>query len=261
MREFHKLIPQMDIDLFLFGQAFQETWKLQKGMVIVLLNPQIYKQKHRNSFSLRMTSNKTPLSMDHQQQQASDLEGGESVLEVGFSRDWAGCEALKADGAVCGDWVDTRHARVCAWHVDQGMKRARKGRMEYAVGYIPFPPESLLTIFTCIEPYLEFPWIYNLDPSCSFPSHTISSLSLFPVFSLFCISDRPLTTIVSAPSPPPAKKKNATPSPPKNSTPPPKTLPNGPPSQTNGTAAAARSTTPPRPSPAQSTPLTQNCRN
>lgn len=133
----------MDIDLFLFGQAFQETWKLQKGMVIVLLNPQIYKQKSGKSFNLRMTSNKTPLSLsngDQQQhaadvQQASELEGGESVLEVGFARDWAGCEALKADGTVCGDWVDTRHTRVCAWHVDQGMKRARKGRMEYAVGY------------------------------------------------------------------------------------------------------------------------------
>jgi hypothetical protein len=94
-----------------------------------------------------MTTNKNPLSMDSQQQQArvvegSEIEGGESVLEVGFSRDWAGCEALRADGTGCGDWVDTRHTRVCAWHVDQGMKRARKGRMEYAVGYIPFTPVS-----------------------------------------------------------------------------------------------------------------------
>lgn len=153
----------MDIDLFLFGQAFQETWKLQTGMVIVLLNPQIYKQKSGKSFNLRMTSNKTPLPRhstplprqsktrvpqlsSHDSQDASerqdaseiqdalDLEGGESILEVGFSRDWAGCEALKADGSVCGDWVDVRHSRICAWHVDQGMKRARKGRMEYAVG-------------------------------------------------------------------------------------------------------------------------------
>ena len=129
----------MDIDLFLFGQAFQETWKLQKGMVIVLLNPQIYKQKSGKSFNLRMTSNKTPLSMNPEQQaatveQQSELEGGESILEVGLARDWAGCEALKSDGMVCGDWVDTRHTKVCAWHVDQGMKKARKGRMEYAVG-------------------------------------------------------------------------------------------------------------------------------
>src|SRR5579859_3486447 len=131
----------MDIDLFLFGQAFQETWKLQKGMVIVLLNPQIYKQKSGKSFNLRMTTNKTPLSgalSEVDQLPGSELEGGESVLEVGFARDWAGCEALRGDGTVCGDWVDTRHTRVCAWHVDQGMKRARKGRMEYAVGYTSF---------------------------------------------------------------------------------------------------------------------------
>ena len=157
----------MDIDLFLFGQAFQETWKLQKGMVIVLLNPQIYKQKSGKSFNLRMTSNKTPLSRQSRGlpgqpsdnrdvsairdakdvsaiqaaedvseiHDALELEGGESILEVGFSRDWAGCEALKADGTGCGEWVDVRHSRICAWHVDQGMKRARKGRMEYAVGY------------------------------------------------------------------------------------------------------------------------------
>jgi len=176
----------MDIDLFLFGQAFQETWKLQKGMVIVLLNPQIYKQKQRNSFSLRMTSNKTPLSMDHQQQQASsDLEGGESVLEVGFARDWAGCEALKADGAVCGDWVDTRHARVCAWHVDQGMKRARKGRMEYAVGYIPFPPRIPFRYIYLPRTLSGVPLSLYLGSSCFTHLIRYRHYPYFPCFLFF----------------------------------------------------------------------------
>src|SRR5208282_4643438 len=105
----------MDIDLFLFGSAFTETWKLQKGMVIVLLNPGIFKRKDGKGFNLRMNENKTPISG---QPQSSDVVGGESVLEVGL----------------CGDWVDTRHTKICEYHVDQGMKRARKGRMEYAVG-------------------------------------------------------------------------------------------------------------------------------
>src|ERR1700676_401579 len=81
-----------------------------------------------------MNQNESPLSRNAD---PGDLEGGEALLEVGFSRDWAGCEALRADGTVCGDWVDTRHTKVCEYHVDQGMKRARKGRMEYAVGYLP----------------------------------------------------------------------------------------------------------------------------
>jgi minichromosome maintenance protein 10 len=123
----------MDIDLFLFGSAFADTWKLQRGMVVVLLNPAIYKRKDGKGFNLRMTENKTPLS---RQQKRSEIEGGESVLEVGFSKDWAGCEALRTDGTLCGDWVDTRHTKICEYHVDQGLKRARKGRMEYAVGYI-----------------------------------------------------------------------------------------------------------------------------
>jgi hypothetical protein len=89
------------------------------------------KRKDGKGFNLRMNENKTPLS---RQQQTSDLEGGESVLEIGFSKDFGTCEALRADGVRCPDWVDTRHSKVCEYHIDQGMKRARKGRMEYAVG-------------------------------------------------------------------------------------------------------------------------------
>src|SRR5208282_1852939 len=137
----------MDIDLFLFGSAFTETWKLQKGMVIVLLNPGIFKRKDGKGFNLRMNENKTPISG---QPQSSDVVGGESVLEVGFSRDWGGCEALRADGKLCGDWVDTRHTKICEYHVDQGMKRARKGRMEYAVGYVPPLSHMLGIINVCI---------------------------------------------------------------------------------------------------------------
>jgi len=125
----------MDIDLFLFGSAFTGTWKLQKGMVVVLLNPQIYKKKDGTGFNLRMTENKTPLTRQQQLSTPTEIEGGESVLEVGFAKDWAGCEALKSDGTVCGEWIDTRHTKICEYHVDQGMRRARKGRMEYAVGY------------------------------------------------------------------------------------------------------------------------------
>jgi hypothetical protein len=131
----------MDIDLFLFGSAFSDTWKLQRGMVVVLLNPGIFKKRDGKGFHLKMNQNKRPLSRT---MEVEDLEGGEAVLEVGFSRDWAGCEALRSDGTPCGEWVDTRHTRICEYHVDQGMKRARKGRMEYAVGY--FPLNTLIRI-------------------------------------------------------------------------------------------------------------------
>ena len=102
-------------------------------MVVVLLNPGIFKRKDGKGFNLRMNENKTPLSK-RRNVSKGELEGGESVLEVGFSRDWAGCEALKADGTICGDWVDTRHTKVCSYHVDHQLKRARTNRMEYAVG-------------------------------------------------------------------------------------------------------------------------------
>src|SRR5271154_7219750 len=135
----------MDIDLFLFGSAFTGTWKLQKGMVVVLLNPQIYKKKDGTGFNLRMTENKTPLTRQQQLSTPTEIEGGESVLEVGFAKDWAGCEALRADGTICGDWVDTRHTKICAYHVDHQLQRAGTKRHEYAVGYRPPPQPPLLT--------------------------------------------------------------------------------------------------------------------
>jgi minichromosome maintenance protein 10 len=89
-------------------------------MVIVILNPGIMKRKDGKGFNLRLS------------------EGGESVLEIGVSKDFGTCHALKADGERCADWVDIRHTTFCEYHIDQGMKRARKGRMEYAVGYIHY---------------------------------------------------------------------------------------------------------------------------
>jgi len=124
----------MDIDLFLFGKAFSEAWKVQRGMVIVLLNPSIFKNREGSGFSLRMTQNKSPLSLT--QKQKMDESGGESILEIGFSKDLGLCEALRADKRPCGMWVDTRHTRICEWHVDQQVKKLRSQRMEYAVGYI-----------------------------------------------------------------------------------------------------------------------------
>src|SRR5438045_9506125 len=101
----------MEIDLFVVGSSFTETLKVQRGMVIVLLNPSIFKRKDGKGFNLRLNENKTPLSSRQPQQHgpSSEMEGGESVLEVGFSRDWGRCEALRADGTICGGWVDTSH--------------------------------------------------------------------------------------------------------------------------------------------------------
>jgi len=133
------------VDLYLFDEAFTGTWKLQRGMVVVLLNPEIFRRKEQRKdgkgFALRMSSNKTPLG---KQQVPTDTgEGGESVLEVGFAKDWGTCEASKADRSRCNAWVDTRHSKVCDYHVSGAIKRARTNRMEYAVGY--FHSFSFLT--------------------------------------------------------------------------------------------------------------------
>jgi len=108
-------------------------------MVVIILNPGILKRKDGKGFNLRLNENKTPIGRK-QPTPESEIEGGESVLEVGFAKDFGTCEALRADGTSCSDWVDTRHTKVCEYHIDQGMKRARKGRMEYAVGYYPCQP-------------------------------------------------------------------------------------------------------------------------
>ena len=114
------------IDLYLFTTAYTQFRKLSPGTVIAVLNPSIMppppSRKDTGQFSLTLSS--------------SD----DTILEVGNSRDLGFCKAVKKDGHVCSCWVDKRHTEFCEWHVDKGVERCRRGRMEVQGMSAPFGP-------------------------------------------------------------------------------------------------------------------------
>ncbi|KAK0353158.1 hypothetical protein LTR91_022986 [Friedmanniomyces endolithicus] len=105
-----------EIDLFLFGTAFTQFWKLTPGTLLAILNPDILPpsqaQQHSGKFSLKLGSSE------------------DSVMEIGVGRDLGWCSSVRKDGRECGDWVDKRKTDICGFHLDLFVERQRKGRME-----------------------------------------------------------------------------------------------------------------------------------
>ncbi|KAK1813322.1 hypothetical protein LTR12_012316 [Friedmanniomyces endolithicus] len=105
-----------EIDLFLFGTAFTQFWKLTPGMLLAILNPDILPpsqaQQHSGRFSLKLGSSE------------------DSVMEIGVGRDLGWCSSVRKDGRECGEWVDKRKTDICGFHLDLFVERQRKGRME-----------------------------------------------------------------------------------------------------------------------------------
>ncbi|KAK0269764.1 hypothetical protein LTR35_014656 [Friedmanniomyces endolithicus] len=105
-----------EIDLFLFGTAFTQFWKLTPGTLLAILNPDILPpsqaQQHSGRFSLKLGSSE------------------DSVMEIGVGRDLGWCSSVRKDGRECGEWVDKRKTDICGFHLDLFVERQRKGRME-----------------------------------------------------------------------------------------------------------------------------------
>ncbi|KAF1812877.1 hypothetical protein P152DRAFT_473413 [Eremomyces bilateralis CBS 781.70] len=105
-----------EIDLYLFGAAFNKLWKLTPGTVIAILNPDILPplphRKDTNAFSLKLAGNE------------------DTVVEIGTSRDLGWCESRKSDGQLCGSWIDKRKTQFCEYHINLQVDKARRGRME-----------------------------------------------------------------------------------------------------------------------------------
>ncbi|KAI9724417.1 MAG: hypothetical protein M1812_000485 [Candelaria pacifica] len=115
-----------ELDLFLFGTAFDRYWKLTPGTVIAILNPSIMppppNKRDTGKFSLTLGS--------------SD----ETVLEIGTARDLGFCKSVKKDGKVCDQWVDHRHTEFCSFHVENQLRKVKAGRMEVNTITAPFGP-------------------------------------------------------------------------------------------------------------------------
>ena len=118
--------PTLDLDLFLFSSAYTRWSKLTPGTVIAILNPDIMPppkhKKDTNRWSLTLNSSE------------------DTILEIGTNKDIGWCKAVKKDGQQCSDWVDKRKTEYCEFHINAGVERIRRGRMEVqgmGAGYAP----------------------------------------------------------------------------------------------------------------------------
>lgn len=105
-----------EVDLFLFGSAFSQFWKLTPGTLVAVLNPGIMPPKPgreaTGAFALKLASSE------------------DTVLEIGTARDLGFCESVKANGSECGSWVNAKKTEFCEFHVNLQVDKARAGRME-----------------------------------------------------------------------------------------------------------------------------------
>lgn len=104
-----------EIDLFLFGTAFDQFWKLTEGTLLAIQNPAILPPKgnqNNGRFSLKLGSSE------------------DRVMEMGVARDLGYCVSVKKDGEQCGAWIDKRSTQVCDYHLNLMIDKSRKGRME-----------------------------------------------------------------------------------------------------------------------------------
>ncbi|MCJ1410149.1 hypothetical protein MMC19_004234 [Ptychographa xylographoides] len=114
------------LDLYLFTTAYTRFWKLQPGTVIAILNPNIMPPPRGKEDTGRWS-----LSLN-----SSD----DTILEIGTARDLGFCKAVRKDGRRCDGWVDLRKTEFCEWHVDCGVEKMRRGRMEVQGMSAPFAP-------------------------------------------------------------------------------------------------------------------------
>ena len=104
-----------ELDLFLFGSAFDQFWKLTPGTLLAVLNPAIMPPKgnqNNGRFSLKLGSSE------------------DCIMEIGVARDLGHCVSVKKDGSTCGTWIDKRHTEICDFHLNLMIDRERKTRME-----------------------------------------------------------------------------------------------------------------------------------
>jgi minichromosome maintenance protein 10 len=119
-----------EMELFLFGAAYNRYYKTVPGTVIAVLNPGIMKPRANDS------TGKFSLTLNNDE---------DDLLEIGLARDLAYCKSIKRDGHQCRNWIDKRHTEFCSFHVELGLKKAASNRMELHNANRLFEPLSRST--------------------------------------------------------------------------------------------------------------------
>ena len=114
------------LDLYLFTTAYTRFWKLTPGTVVAILNPSIMPPP--------------PGKVDTGRWSLTLSSSDDTILEVGTARDLGFCKATKKDGKQCSSWVNIAKTEFCEWHIDRGVEKMRRGRMEVQGMSAPYAP-------------------------------------------------------------------------------------------------------------------------
>ncbi|KAH3662595.1 hypothetical protein OGAPHI_005847 [Ogataea philodendri] len=115
---------KQNITLTLFAKAFKKYYKLRLGDVIAVLNPQIWVFKERSGFALSLK------------------EDYDTILEIGHSKDFGLCKALKKDGSQCNSPIDTSKTQYCDYHTELSFNRTASKRLELTGSSKMFTPSE-----------------------------------------------------------------------------------------------------------------------
>ena len=106
------------VDVLLFGEAFNQYWKISPGSLVFILNPYISKYSMgegngiKTGFTLHVAGNNT-----------------NSILEIGAIRDYGLCTFVKkTDYSRCSNVIDVLKSSLCDFHLDT--KYRKSSRME-----------------------------------------------------------------------------------------------------------------------------------
>ncbi|XP_057364805.1 protein MCM10 homolog [Daphnia carinata] len=99
------------VSFFLFGEVFNNHWKMAIGSVIGILNPNFMKESKADEISF---------TVDHHQK----------VLHIGGSKDLGWCRANRKDGNRCPSFVNKSECEFCIYHVQNEFKKTSAKRSE-----------------------------------------------------------------------------------------------------------------------------------
>jgi len=103
----------MSVDLMVFGDAFKKYWKLRVGDIVAVLNPNVNPWKPPfNGFNLSIN------------------DGVDSILEIGYSRDFGHCSMIKKDQTRCDSVINILKSDLCNYHQEIKYKQTQNKRME-----------------------------------------------------------------------------------------------------------------------------------
>ncbi|CEP20279.1 Minichromosome maintenance protein 10 AltName: Full=Protein DNA43 [Cyberlindnera jadinii] len=108
----------LSVSVSFFNTTVEKYDRLRIGDVIAILNPDIYIKSDYTANGVKTFG----LSIRHT---------GDSVLEIGKSRDFGFCPALRRDGTVCGTPINKSLQSSCLYHEELRLRRTAGKRMEF----------------------------------------------------------------------------------------------------------------------------------